>query len=58
MEAASSYQNTSSRDTDVQRLSQSIGSNVQKILQNVSSMQRMIKNIGTEQDNTQLQTQL
>merc|ERR1712088_216291 len=33
-------------------------SNVQKILQNVSSMQRMIANIGTPQDNQQLQNQL
>ena len=44
--------------TDFQRLSQTVGSNVQKILQNVSSMQRMIANIGTPQDNQQLQTQL
>ena len=44
--------------TDFNRLSQTIGSNVQKILQNVSSMQRMIANIGTPQDNQQLQTQL
>merc|ERR1711936_1408897 len=43
---------------DFNRLSQTIGSNVQKILQNVSSMQRMIANIGTPQDNQQLQTQL
>ena len=44
--------------TDFHRLGQTIGSNVQKILQNVSSMQRMIANIGTPQDNQQLQTQL
>ena len=56
-----SYQNggdSGQMATDFNRLSQSIGSNVQKILQNVSSMQRMIANIGTPQDNQQLQTQL
>merc|ERR1712013_136278 len=35
-----------------------IGTNIQKILQNVSSMQRMITQIGTPQDNSQLQNQL
>jgi len=59
-----SYQNSAGSGdvgqmaTDFNRLSQTIGSNVQKILQNVSSMQRMIANIGTPQDNQQLQTQL
>jgi len=56
-----SYQNggdASQMATDFNRLSQTIGSNVQKILQNVSSMQRMIANIGTPQDNQQLQNQL
>ena len=58
-----SYQNGGGADasqmaTDFNRLSQTIGSNVQKIIQNVSSMQRMIANIGTPQDNQQLQTQL
>lgn len=50
-----SYQNS---DADFQRLAQSIGSNIQKILQNVSSMQRMIAQVGTSQDNQQLQNQL
>jgi len=54
----SSYQNSGSVDTEFRRLSSNIGANVQKILQNVSSMNRMIKTIGTEQENTQLQTQL
>jgi len=54
-----SYQNgTSARETEFQRLAQNIGTNIQKILQNVSSMQRMITQIGTPQDNTQLQNQL
>merc|ERR1712013_666498 len=35
-----------------------IGTNIQKILQNGSSMQRMISQIGTAQDNQQLQNQL
>lgn len=54
-----SYQNGGGRrDTDLQKLAQSIGTNIQKILQNVSSMQRMIVQIGTSQDNSQLQQQL
>jgi len=54
-----SYQNgTSARETEFQRLAQNIGTNIQKILQNVSSMQRMITQIGTPQDSTQLQNQL
>ena len=54
-----SYQNGGSRrDTDFQKLAQNIGTNIQKILQNVSSMQRMIAQIGTPQDNSQLQNQL
>ncbi|CAB4061438.1 STX7 [Lepeophtheirus salmonis] len=50
-----SYQNS---DVEFHRLSNSIGSNIQKILQNVSSMQRMIAQIGTSQENQQLQNQL
>jgi len=54
-----SYQNgTSARETEFQRLAQNIGTNIQKILQNVSSMQRMITQIGTAQDTHQLQSQL
>ena len=58
-----SYQNGGGADAsqmanDFNKLSSNIGSNVQKIIQNVSSMQRMIANIGTPQDNQQLQTQL
>ena len=54
-----SYQNSSSaRETEFQRLAQNIGTNIQKIQQNVSSMQRMITQIGTPQDSNQLQTQL
>merc|ERR1739848_463304 len=43
---------------DFHRLVQTIESNVQKILQNVSSMQRMVAHIGTPQDSPQLQAQL
>jgi len=54
-----SYQNGGSqREADFQGLAQNIGTNIQKILQNVSSMQRMIAQIGTPQDNQQLQNQL
>jgi len=56
---SNSYQNsTSARETEFQRLAQNIGTNIQKIQQNVSSMQRMITQIGSPQDNTQLQNQL
>lgn len=54
-----SYQNGGGRrDTDFQKLAQNIGTNIQKILQNVSSMSRMINQIGSPQDNQQLQNQL
>ena len=57
-----SYQNGGSgggrRDADFQKLAQNIGTNIQKILQNVSSMSRMINQIGSPQDNQQLQNQL
>lgn len=54
-----SYQNSSSaRETEFQRLAQNIGTNIQKIQQSVSSMQRMITQIGTPQDSNQLQNQL
>jgi len=55
----SSYQNGApSKEAEFQRLAQNIGSNIQKIIQNVSSMQRMLTQIGTSQDNQQLQNQL
>jgi len=54
-----SYQNSSSaRETEFQRLAQNIGTNIQKIQQNVTSMQRMLTQIGTPQDSDQLQRQL
>lgn len=53
-----SYQNGNYREVEFQRLTQNIGTNIQKILQNVSSIQRMISQIGTPQDNQQLQNQL
>jgi len=54
-----SYQNgASSREAEFRRLAQNIGTNIQKIIQNVSSMQRMLTQIGTSQDNQQLQNQL
>ncbi len=54
------YQNANFREADFQfqRLAQNIGTNIQKILQNVSSIQRMISQIGTPQDNQQLQEQV
>ncbi|XP_018336073.1 syntaxin-7 [Agrilus planipennis] len=59
MENFSSYQNSSQgREQDFQKLSEKIGSSIQKISQNVSSMQRMINQIGTHQDSRDLRTQL
>lgn len=54
-----SYQNGApAKEAEFQRLAQNIGTNIQKIIQNVSSMQRMLTQIGTPQDNQQLQNQL
>ena len=61
MEYGGSYQDSSSSimsETEFQRVAQTVGTNVQKILQNVSSIQRMIAQIGTPQDNQQFQQQL
>ncbi|XP_017778025.1 PREDICTED: syntaxin-7 [Nicrophorus vespilloides] len=59
MESFSSYQNGSSnREQDFQKLSQTIGSSIQKISQNVSSMQRMVNQVGTNQDSPELRKQL
>lgn len=43
---------------DFSRISQTIATNVQKISQNVSSMQRMVNQLGTIQDSEQLRAQL
>lgn len=54
-----SYQNGGqNRDQDFQKLSQTIGTSIQKITQNVSSMQRMVNQIGTHQDSPELRKQL
>ncbi|XP_060535405.1 syntaxin-7 [Cylas formicarius] len=54
-----SYQNgTQTRDHDFQKLSQTIGTSIQKISQNVSWMQRMVNQIGTHQDSPELRKQL
>merc|ERR1719384_1488820 len=45
-------------ETEYQRLSQTVGTNIQKMIQNVSSIQRMIAQIGTPQDNQQFQQTL
>jgi syntaxin 7 len=56
---SNSYQNGSaSKEAEFQRLAQSIGTNIQKMIQNVSSMQRMLTQIGTSQDNQHLQNQM
>ena len=54
-----SYQNgRSQREYDLHDLVQNIAINIQKILQNVSSIQRMMVQLGTPQDSQQLQNQL
>ncbi|XP_044732024.1 syntaxin-7 [Chrysoperla carnea] len=57
--AFSSYHNGGgTREQDSQKLAQTIGTSVQKISQNVSSMQRMVNQLGTPQDTQELRTQL
>lgn len=62
MEGNSSYSYQSSGGasggSDFHHLSQTIGSNIQKISQNVSSIQRMINQLGAPQDSQQLRNQL
>ncbi|CAG9854137.1 unnamed protein product [Phyllotreta striolata] len=59
MEGNFSYQNgEQNREQDFQKLSQTIGTSIQKISQNVSSMQRMVNQIGTHQDSPELRKQL
>lgn len=53
-----SYQNGASKETDFQKLSQTIATSIQKISQNVSSIQRMVNQLGTPQETTQMKAQL
>jgi len=56
-----SYQSTSNNEysnSDFNRLSNSISTNVQKISQNVNSMQKMVNQLGTTSDTEQLRQQL
>ena len=54
------YQSTSGGDVsnDFNRIAQTVATNVQKISQNVSSMQRMVNQLGTSQDSEHLRSQL
>ncbi|XP_076329328.1 syntaxin-7-like [Tachypleus tridentatus] len=57
----SSYQKgeiTGAGQDEFNRLSQVIGTNIQKITQNVSSVQKMVNQIGTTQDSESLRSQL
>ncbi|XP_071545876.1 syntaxin-7-like isoform X2 [Panulirus ornatus] len=58
MDGMSSYQSGGIRNGDLQKYSHSIGSNIQKISQNVKSMQQLVNQLGTDQDNQQLRAQL
>ncbi|XP_019874145.1 syntaxin-12 [Aethina tumida] len=53
-----SYQNGAQKEQDFQKLAQTIGTSIQKITQNVSSMKRMVNQIGTHQDSPDLRKQL
>lgn len=50
--------NAGSSNTDFQSLAQTIGTNVQKISQNVGSMKKMVQQLGTSQDSESLRSQL
>lgn len=58
----SSFENngsgTTTNEADFQKLAQTIATSIQKILQNVSSMQRMVNQFGTAQDSPELKQQL
>lgn len=59
MDSFSSYHNGGqNREQDYQKLTQTIGSSIEKISHNVSSMQRMITQIGSHQDSRELRKQL
>ncbi|XP_055533334.1 syntaxin-7 [Wyeomyia smithii] len=49
---------TVTSEADFQKLAQTIATSIQKILQNVSSMQRMVNQFGTAQDSPELKQQL
>ncbi|KAL3275122.1 hypothetical protein HHI36_019893 [Cryptolaemus montrouzieri] len=54
-----SYQNgDQGKQQDFQKLALTVETSIQKISQNVSSMQRMVKQIGTQQDSPELKKQL
>lgn len=50
--------NAGASNTDFQSLAQTIGTNVQKISQNVGSMKKMVQQLGTSQDSETLRAQL
>ncbi|KAF0309688.1 Syntaxin-12 [Amphibalanus amphitrite] len=53
------YQNgEGAKEAEFQRIAQNISTNIQKISQNVSSMQRMVRQLGTPQDTADLRAQL
>ena len=54
----STRHNSVGQDSEYHSRKKVIGSNIQKILGNVRSMNRMITKIGTEQENAQIQSQL
>ncbi|XP_063239442.1 syntaxin-12 [Bacillus rossius redtenbacheri] len=55
----SSYHNGGpGREKDFQKLAQTVGTSIQKISQNVSSMQKMVNQLDTPQDSQELRNQL
>lgn len=49
---------TNTSEAEFQKLAQTIATSIQKILQNVSSMQRMVNQLGTAQDSPELKQSL
>lgn len=61
MDGLPSYQGGVTGDNNeenFQKISQRIGGHIQKILQNVNSMQKMVNQLGTPQDSQELRSQL
>ena len=55
---AASSSSSMMSETEFQRLSQTVGTNIQKMIQNISSIKRMIAQIGTPQDDPRFQQEL
>merc|ERR1712150_228380 len=52
------YQSSSNLNTEFTNLSYSIGSNIQKIIQNVAAIKKMCNHVGTNENDRQIREQL